>query len=31
MKMMQWPLLGRIPGRLLAYGVRPEHIHAPAL
>jgi 2-polyprenyl-6-methoxyphenol hydroxylase-like FAD-dependent oxidoreductase len=30
MKMMQWPLLRRIPGRLLAYGVRPEHIHAPA-
>jgi 2-polyprenyl-6-methoxyphenol hydroxylase-like FAD-dependent oxidoreductase len=30
MKMMQWPLLRRIPGRLLAYGIRPEHIHAPA-
>jgi 2-polyprenyl-6-methoxyphenol hydroxylase-like FAD-dependent oxidoreductase len=30
MKMMQWPLLQRIPGRLLAFGVRPEHIHAPA-
>jgi hypothetical protein len=30
MKMMQWPLLRRIPGRLLAYGVRPEHIHVPA-
>jgi 2-polyprenyl-6-methoxyphenol hydroxylase-like FAD-dependent oxidoreductase len=30
MKMMQWPLLRRIPGRLLAYGVRPEHIDAPA-
>ena len=29
MKMMQWPLLRRIPGRLLAFGVRPEHIHAP--
>jgi hypothetical protein len=27
MKMMQWPLLRRIPGRLLALGVRPEHIH----
>jgi hypothetical protein len=26
MKMMQWPLLRRIPGRLLAFGVRPEHI-----
>ena len=30
MKMMQWPLLRRIPGRLLAYGVRPEHIRVPA-
>ena len=30
MKMLQWPLLRRIPGRLLAYGVRPEHIHTPA-
>jgi len=30
MKMLQWPLLRRIPGRLLAYGVRPEHIHSPA-
>jgi 2-polyprenyl-6-methoxyphenol hydroxylase-like FAD-dependent oxidoreductase len=30
MKMLQWPLLQRLPGRLLAYGVRPEHIHAPA-
>jgi 2-polyprenyl-6-methoxyphenol hydroxylase-like FAD-dependent oxidoreductase len=28
MKLMQWPLLQRIPGRLLAFGVRPEHIHA---
>jgi 2-polyprenyl-6-methoxyphenol hydroxylase-like FAD-dependent oxidoreductase len=28
MKMMQWPLLRRIPGRLLALGVRPEHIRA---
>ncbi len=27
MKIMQWPLLRRIPGRLLALGVRPEHIH----
>ncbi len=27
MKLMQWPLLRRIPGRLLALGVRPEHIH----
>jgi 2-polyprenyl-6-methoxyphenol hydroxylase-like FAD-dependent oxidoreductase len=30
MKMMQWPLLQRIPGRFLAFGVRPEHIRAPA-
>jgi len=30
MKMMQWPLLQRIPGRLLAFGVRPEHIQSPA-
>jgi 2-polyprenyl-6-methoxyphenol hydroxylase-like FAD-dependent oxidoreductase len=30
MKMLQWPLLRRIPGRLLAYGVRPEHIHSLA-
>jgi 2-polyprenyl-6-methoxyphenol hydroxylase-like FAD-dependent oxidoreductase len=29
MKMMQLPLLRRIPGRLLAFGVRPEHIHSP--
>jgi 2-polyprenyl-6-methoxyphenol hydroxylase-like FAD-dependent oxidoreductase len=26
LKLMQLPLLRRIPGRLLAYGVRPEHI-----
>jgi 2-polyprenyl-6-methoxyphenol hydroxylase-like FAD-dependent oxidoreductase len=31
MKLLQWPLLRRIPGRLLALGVRPEHIHAPVL
>jgi 2-polyprenyl-6-methoxyphenol hydroxylase-like FAD-dependent oxidoreductase len=30
MKAMQWPLLQRIPGRLLAFGVRPEHIHSMA-
>jgi 2-polyprenyl-6-methoxyphenol hydroxylase-like FAD-dependent oxidoreductase len=30
MKIMQWPLLRRIPGRLLAFGVRPEHINTPA-
>ena len=29
MKILQWPLLRRIPGRLLALGVRPEHIHTP--
>ena len=29
MKMMQWPLLRRIPGRLLAFGVRPEHVNVP--
>ena len=31
LRMMQWPLLRRIPGRLLALGVRPEHIQAPAV
>lgn len=30
MKIMQWPLLRRLPGRLLALGVRPEHIQSPA-
>jgi 2-polyprenyl-6-methoxyphenol hydroxylase-like FAD-dependent oxidoreductase len=30
MKMMQWPLLRRLPGRLLALGIRPEHIRASA-
>ena len=29
MKLLQWPLLRRIPGRVLALGVRPEHIHTP--
>jgi 2-polyprenyl-6-methoxyphenol hydroxylase-like FAD-dependent oxidoreductase len=29
MKLMQWPLLRRIPGRVLALGIRPEHIHTP--
>ena len=29
MKMLQWPLLRRIPGRLLAFGVRPEHVNVP--
>ena len=27
--MMQWPLLRRIPGRVLALGIRPEHIRTP--
>jgi 2-polyprenyl-6-methoxyphenol hydroxylase-like FAD-dependent oxidoreductase len=30
MKMLQWPLLRRIPARLLALGVRPEHVHVRA-
>jgi 2-polyprenyl-6-methoxyphenol hydroxylase-like FAD-dependent oxidoreductase len=30
LKMMQLPLLRRLPGRLLAFGVRPEHIHTMA-
>jgi 2-polyprenyl-6-methoxyphenol hydroxylase-like FAD-dependent oxidoreductase len=29
MKMTQWPLLQRIPGRVLAFGVRPEHVQSP--
>jgi 2-polyprenyl-6-methoxyphenol hydroxylase-like FAD-dependent oxidoreductase len=29
MKLMQWPLLRRIPGRVLALGIRPEHIRTP--
>jgi hypothetical protein len=24
-----FPFLQRIPGRLLAVGIRPEHIHTP--
>ncbi len=28
-KMLQWPLLRRIPGRVIAVGVRPEHIRTP--
>ncbi|MGH6664784.1 MAG: FAD-dependent oxidoreductase [Pseudolabrys sp.] len=28
-KMLQWPLLRRIPGRVMALGVRPEHIRTP--
>jgi hypothetical protein len=30
MKLFQWPLLRRIPGRVLALGIRPEHIRTPA-
>jgi 2-polyprenyl-6-methoxyphenol hydroxylase-like FAD-dependent oxidoreductase len=30
LKILQWPLLRRLPGRLLALGVRPEHIQSPA-
>jgi 2-polyprenyl-6-methoxyphenol hydroxylase-like FAD-dependent oxidoreductase len=26
MKLVQWPLLNRLPARLLALGVRPEHV-----
>jgi len=29
MKALQWPLLRRIPGRVMALGIRPEHIHTP--
>ena len=29
MKLLQWPLLRRIPGRVLALGIRPEHICTP--
>jgi 2-polyprenyl-6-methoxyphenol hydroxylase-like FAD-dependent oxidoreductase len=28
-KMLQWPLLRRIPGRVLALGIRPEHVRTP--
>ena len=31
MKLLQWPLLRRIPGRLFALGIRPEHIRTPDL
>jgi 2-polyprenyl-6-methoxyphenol hydroxylase-like FAD-dependent oxidoreductase len=30
MKMLQWPLLRQLPGRLLALGITPEHVHTPA-
>jgi hypothetical protein len=29
MKMLQWPLLNRIPARIMANGIRPEHIRTP--
>ena len=29
MRMLQWPLLNRIPARVMANGVRPEHVHTP--
>jgi hypothetical protein len=29
MKMLQWPLLNRIPARAVALGIRPEHVHTP--
>ncbi|MGH6726113.1 MAG: FAD-dependent oxidoreductase [Pseudolabrys sp.] len=29
MRMLQWPLLRRIPARVMALGIRPEHIHTP--
>ena len=29
MKMLQWPLLNRIPARVIALGIRPEHIRTP--
>jgi 2-polyprenyl-6-methoxyphenol hydroxylase-like FAD-dependent oxidoreductase len=29
LRMLQWPVLRRIPGRLLAVGIRPEHIRTP--
>jgi hypothetical protein len=25
----RWPLLRRLPARLLGLGVRPEHVHTP--
>ena len=28
-KLMRWPLLRRIPGRLFGLGVRPEHVRTP--
>jgi 2-polyprenyl-6-methoxyphenol hydroxylase-like FAD-dependent oxidoreductase len=31
MRMLQWPLLNRIPARLVANGIRPEHIQTPEI
>ncbi len=31
MRMLQWPLLNRIPARVIALGIRPEHIHTPEI
>jgi len=31
LKMLQLPLLRRIPGRMLALGVRPEHVRTPEM
>lgn len=30
MKMIEWPLLKRLPGRLIALGIRPEHVRTHA-
>ena len=29
MRMIQWPLLNMIPGRLIGVGIRPEHVRTP--
>jgi 2-polyprenyl-6-methoxyphenol hydroxylase-like FAD-dependent oxidoreductase len=29
MKMLQWPLLNRLPARIMANGICPEHVHTP--
>jgi 2-polyprenyl-6-methoxyphenol hydroxylase-like FAD-dependent oxidoreductase len=29
MKLLQWPPFNRIPARIMANGVRPEHVHTP--
>jgi 2-polyprenyl-6-methoxyphenol hydroxylase-like FAD-dependent oxidoreductase len=31
MRMLQWPLLNRIPARVIALGIRPEHIRTPEI